>query len=49
MSDYDRLLACGFSQKMAHDILTVYGADHEGLERYIRTVELIFDDRHEYV
>lgn len=43
MSDYDRLLACGFTEKMAHDILTVFGGDTEGLELYIRRMEALAD------
>lgn len=43
MSDYDRLLACGFTEKMAHDILIVFGADCEGLELYIRCMEALAD------
>lgn len=39
MSDYDRLLACGYSEQMAHDILVVFAHDPEGLERYIQDVE----------
>lgn len=43
MSDYDRLLACGFSQQMAHDILIIFTGDPEELEAYIRRAEFVAD------
>lgn len=43
MSDYDRLLAIGFTERMAHHILLIFGADREGLELYIRRMEALAD------
>lgn len=43
MSDFDRLLACGLSQQMAHDILIMFAGDPEELEAYIRRAEFAAD------
>lgn len=44
----ERLLACGFTETMARDVVALY-PDKADLERYVRMIELIYDDRREYV
>lgn len=44
----ERLIACGFTEDMARDVLALY-SDRADAERYVRLVELIYDDRREYV
>lgn len=46
----DRLIACGFTEGNAIDICYKYAANEDwaGLESYIRSAELLFDDRKQY-
>lgn len=44
---YERLLACGYPVELARDI--VAQTDPAELERCVRMIELIYDDRREYV
>lgn len=41
VSDYERLVKCGFSARMARDILVIYATDPEGLAYYIRRMEAL--------
>lgn len=45
-----RLVACGITETNALSLYENYKnrSDLQGLERYVRLVELIFDDRNEY-
>lgn len=45
---YDRLLACGYPEDMARDIIAQL-SDPTELEYYVRFIELLYDDRREYV
>ena len=45
---YDRLLACGYSVDMARDFIGQL-SDPTELEYYVRFIELLYDDRREYV
>lgn len=49
MSVMERLLACGYTADMARDICNQYGSDTAGLLPLVRIVELLHDDRLEYV
>ena len=44
---YERLLACGYPAELARDI--VAQTDPADLERCVRMIELLYDDRREYV
>ena len=44
---YERLLACGYPAELAQDI--VAQTDPAELERCVRMIELLYDDRREYV
>lgn len=44
---YERLLACGYPAELARDI--VAQTDPAELERCVRMIELLYDDRREYV
>jgi hypothetical protein len=44
---YERLLACGYPAEMAREIIA--RTDPAELERYVRMIELLYDDRREYV
>ena len=44
---YERLLACGYPAEMAREIIAQ--TDPAELERYVRMIELLYDDRREYV
>lgn len=44
---FERLLACGYPAKMAREIIA--RPDPAELERYVRMIELLYDDRREYV
>lgn len=44
---YERLLACGYPAELARDI--VVQTDPAELERCVRKIELLYDDRREYV
>lgn len=44
---YERLLACGYPVELARDI--VAQTDPAELERYVRMIELLYDDRRKYV
>ena len=44
---YERLLACGYPVELARDI--VAQTDPAELERYVHMIELLYDDRREYV
>lgn len=48
MTEYDRLITCGFSPEKAAEVLAYY-PDAEERARYIRLLELIYDDRHEFI
>ena len=43
MSEYDRLIKCGFTQKMAWDICKIFADDPDGLSCYVRRMELFQD------
>lgn len=43
----ERLLACGYPAELARDI--VAQTDPAELERCVRMIELLYDDRREYV
>lgn len=45
-----RLISCGFTAKNAEDIYSKYEAknDWNGLSDFVRTCELLYDDRKEY-
>lgn len=45
---YDWLLACGYSEDMARDIIAQH-SDPTELKHYVRFIELLYDDRREYV
>lgn len=45
----DRLMSCGFTRELAERIIADYGDDKEGLASYVRFIELLYDDRCEYV
>lgn len=45
----ERLTACGFTRQMAEDIVQAYRDDLPGLVDYVRLMELLYDDRCEYV
>lgn len=45
---YERLLACGYPEDMARDIIAQH-SDPAELEHYVRFIELLYDDRREYV
>lgn len=45
---YERLLACGYTEDMARDIIAQH-SDPAELEHYVRLIELLYDDRMEYV
>jgi hypothetical protein len=49
MSVMERLLTCGYTADMARDICNQYGDDAAGLLSLVRIVELLHDDRREYV
>ena len=44
---YERLLACGYPAELARKIIAQ--TDPAELERCVRMIELIYDDRREYV
>ena len=44
---YERLLACGDPAELAHDMIAQ--TDPAELERCVRMIELLYDDRREYV
>jgi len=44
---YERLLACGYPAEMVREIIA--RTDPAELERYVRMIELLYDDRREYV
>lgn len=46
----NRLIACGFTEQNALDIYYKYAArgDWDGLEKFIRSCELLYDDQKEY-
>lgn len=46
----ERLIACGFTEANAVALYMGYmeHSDAEGLEKFVRSTELIFDDRSEY-
>ena len=44
---YERLLACGYPTELAREIIAQ--TDPAELERYVRMIELLYDDRREYV
>ena len=44
---YERLLACGYPAEVAQEIVTQ--TDPAELERCVRMIELLYDDRREYV
>lgn len=48
MTEFERLMICGFSAEVAESILEMH-PDPNDRAQYIRMIELIFDDRHEYV
>lgn len=39
----ERLIACGFTEQMARDAVTLH-PDYDDLERYVRMIELIYDN-----
>lgn len=43
MSEYDRLINCGFTPQMARDICLIFDGDRDGLSCYIRRMELLAD------
>lgn len=43
-----RMNAQGFCEKKIEYILEYYANDKEGLERYLRFVEMLHDDRKQY-
>ena len=44
---YERLLACGYPAELTREIIAQ--TDPAELERYVRMIELFYDDRREYV
>ena len=44
---YERLLACGYPAELARDMIAQ--TDPAELERCVRMIELLYDDRREYV
>lgn len=38
---FDRLIACGFTERMARDIIITFANDMDGLKEYVKTVELM--------
>lgn len=44
----ERLIAWGFPEEMARDIVAL-ATDKTELEQYVRLIELLYDDRREYV
>ena len=44
---YERLLACGYPAELAREIIAQ--TDLAELERCVRMIELLYDDRREYV
>lgn len=44
---FERLLACGYPAEMAREIIAQ--TDPAELKRYVRMIELLYDDRREYV
>lgn len=50
MEYVNRLIACGFSEAEAEEIYFRYAAlqDWGGLEKYVRAIELYYDDRKEF-
>lgn len=45
---YERLFSCGYPEDMARDIIAQHSNPAE-LEHYVRLIELLYDDRREYV
>lgn len=43
MSEYARLIACGFTPKMAADICKIFADDPDGLTCYVRRMEMLAD------
>lgn len=41
MSDFERLIKCGFTSRMARDILVIYANDPDGLAYYIGRMEAL--------
>lgn len=46
-----RLMACGFTESSAVDVCQKYAADgnFSGLEEFVHSQELLYDDRKQYV
>ena len=44
---YEQLLACGYPAELAREIIAQTAPAE--LERYVRMIELLYDDRREYV
>lgn len=42
---FDRLIACGFTDRMAWDIIIAYANDLDGLAQYVKTIELMHSAR----
>lgn len=43
MSEYDRLIECGFTPRMARDICEIFADDPDGLTCYVRRMEMLAD------
>lgn len=39
---YDRLIACGYTDKMATDICELYSDDPNGLKAYVEIAEILY-------
>ena len=46
---FDRLIACGFTDRMACDIIIAYANDLDGLAQYVKTIELMHNARADHV
>lgn len=46
---FDRLIACGFRDRMAWDIIIAYANDLDGLAQYVKTIELMHSARADHV
>lgn len=49
MSEKERLINCGYTEKMAEEICVLYEKDTKSLSLFVRVMELFYDDRREYV
>lgn len=46
---FNRLIACGFTDRMAWDIIIAYANDLDGLAQYVKTIELMHSARADHV